>query len=141
MSYRKSRTLDEWMEVITTSRQSGLSDTEWCRRNDIPTRTFENAVSRLRKHACELPLPLKASTVTDRTLDLTNGKPDVVQIAIEPDKLPTAITHPLDAVSALHLDNSHTIEIMIGNTSVGINNQASPELVHEVITSLKEISC
>ena len=61
MSYRKSRTLDEWMEVITTSRQSGLSDTEWCRRNDIPTRTFENAVSRLRKHACELPLPLKAS--------------------------------------------------------------------------------
>ena len=141
MSYRKSRTLDEWMEVITTSRQSGLSDTEWCRRNDIPTRTFENAVSRLRKHACELPLPLKASTVTDRTLDLTNGKPDVVQIAIEPDKLPTAITRPLDAVSALHLDNSHTIEIMIGNTSVGINNQASPELVHEVITSLKEILC
>ena len=127
--------------VITTSRQSGLSDTEWCRRNDIPTRTFENAVSRLRKHACELPLPLKASTVTDRTLDLTNGKPDVVQIAIEPDKLPTAIQHPMDAVSALHLDNSHTIEIMIGNTSVGINNQASPELVHEVITSLKEILC
>jgi hypothetical protein len=68
-------------------------------------------------------------------------KPDVVQIAIEPDKLPTAITHPMDAVSALHLDNSHTIEIMIGNTSVGISNQASPELVHEVITSLKEISC
>ena len=127
--------------VITTSRQSGLSDTEWCRRNDIPTRTFENAVSRLRKHACELPLPLKASTVTDRTLDLTNGKPDVVQIAIEPDKLPTAIQHPMDAVSALHLDNSHTIEIMIGNTSVGISNQASLELVHEVISSLKEISC
>ena len=141
MSYRKSRTLDEWMEVITTSRQSGLSDTEWCRRNDIPTRTFENAVSRLRKHACELPLPLKASTVTDRTLDLTIGKPDVVQIAIEPDKLPTAIPHHMDAVSALHLDNSHTIEIMIGNTSVGINNQASPELVHEVFTSLKEILC
>ena len=86
-------------------------------------------------------MPLKASTVTDRTLDLTNGKPDVVQIAIEPDKLPTAIQHPMDAVSALHLDNSHTIEIMIGNTSVGISNQASLELVHEVISSLKEISC
>ena len=47
MSSRKSRTLDEWMEIITTSRQSGLSDTEWCRRNDIPVRSFENAVSRL----------------------------------------------------------------------------------------------
>ena len=55
MSSRKFRTLDEWMEIITTSRQSGLSDTEWCRRNDIPVRSFENAVSRLRKHACELP--------------------------------------------------------------------------------------
>ena len=127
------------MEVITTSRQSGLSDTEWCRRNDIPVRSFENAVSRLRKHACELPL--KAPAVTDRTLDLTNGKPDVVQIAIEPDKLSAAVSHTTCDVPALHLDNPHTIEIMIGNISVGISNQASPELVHDVISSLKEILC
>ena len=141
MSYRKSRTLDEWMEVITTSRQSGLSDTEWCRRNDIPTRTFENAVSRLRKHACELPLPLKASTVTDRTLDLTNGKPDVVQIAIEPDKLPTAIQHPMDAVSALHLDNSHTIEIEADGLLIRMSNEIKPLLLKMLMDTLKESLC
>lgn len=74
------RSLDEWMELVTECRQSGLTDAAWCNEHGISPSCFYNAVTRLRKRACKIPDPApKAST-----LDLTSHKQDVVQIAIEP---------------------------------------------------------
>lgn len=78
------RSLDEWMELVTACRQSGLTDAAWCHENEISPSCFYNAVSRLRKRACEIPEP----SVKDSTLDLTSHKQDVVRIAIEPDNTP-----------------------------------------------------
>ena len=65
-----------------------------------------NAVSRLRKRACEIPEPSgKAST-----LDFTSMKQDVVQIAIEPEHTPAELVS-MEKNCSLYLDNSHTIEI------------------------------
>ena len=75
------RSLEEWMELVTECRQSGLTDAAWCNEHGISPSCFYNAVTRLRKKACQIPDPApKAST-----LDLTSHKQDVVQIAIEPE--------------------------------------------------------
>ena len=74
------RSLDEWMELVTECRQSGLTAAAWCNEHRISPSCFYNAVTRLRKKACQIPDPVgKASA-----LDLTSQKQDVVQIAIEP---------------------------------------------------------
>ena len=59
---------------------------------------FYNAVTRLRKKACQIPDPVgKAST-----LHLTSHKQDVVQIAIEPESSPAGLI-PDNGNSPMHL--------------------------------------
>lgn len=100
------RSLDEWLELVTSWRQSGLTDAAWCHENGISPCCFYNAVSRLRKRACEIPEPSgKAST-----LDFTSHKQDVVRIAIEPEHIPAELVS-MEKNCSLYLDNSHTIEI------------------------------
>lgn len=43
------RSLDEWMELVTECRQSGLTDAAWCNEHGISPSCFYNAVTRLRK--------------------------------------------------------------------------------------------
>ena len=52
------RSLDEWMELVTECRQSGLIDTAWCNEHGISPSCFYNAVTRLRKKACQIPDPV-----------------------------------------------------------------------------------
>ena len=100
------RSLDEWMDLITECRQSGLTDAAWCNEHGISPSCFYNAVTRLRKKACQIPDPAgKAST-----LDLTSHKQDVVQITIEPEDSPAELL-PNARNRSMYLDNSHTIEI------------------------------
>ena len=42
------RSLDDWMELVTECRQSGLTDAAWCEAQGISPSCFYNAVSRLR---------------------------------------------------------------------------------------------
>lgn len=77
------RSLDEWMQLVTECRQSGLTDAAWCHEHDISPSCFYNAVSRLRKSACQIP----PSTAKSGTFDLTAHRQDVVQIAIEPEDI------------------------------------------------------
>ena len=52
------RSLDEWMELVTECRQSGLTDAAWCNEHGISPSCFYNAVTRLRKKACQIPDPV-----------------------------------------------------------------------------------
>ena len=134
-SGRVVRSDKEWMNVIIECRRSGLSDAEWCRQNEIPTSTFYNAVNRLRKKACRIPDP--AASRTGPVLDLTSpGPPDVVQVCVKPEK-------PLAPVqeSTTHLDNSHRIEILLGNACIRISNGADPVLLSTILTSLGRALC
>ena len=100
------RSLDEWMDLITECRQSGLTDAAWCNEHGISPSCFYNAVTRLRKKACQIPDPAgKAST-----LDLTSHKQDVVQIAIEPETSPAEL-----------LPNSETFMLKVrGNSMIDV---------------------
>ena len=105
------RSLDEWMELVTECRQSGLK-------------------------ACQIPDPApKAST-----LDLTSHKQDVVQIAIEPESSPAGLI-PDNGNRPMHLDNSHTIEIEADGLLIRMSNEIKPVLLKMLMDTLKESLC
>ena len=130
------RSLDEWMELVIECRQSGLTDAAWCQEHGISPSCFYNAVSRLRKRACQIPDPSgKAST-----LDLTSHKQDVVQIAIEPETSPAELIST-ERNNSLYLDNSHTIEIEANGLRIRMSNDVQPVLLRTLMDVLKESVC
>ena len=130
------RSLDEWMELVTECRQSGLTDAAWCNEHGISSSCFYNAVTRLRKKACQIPDPIgKAST-----LDLTSHKQDVVQIAIEPKNSPVEM-FPNTENSSMYFDNSHTIEIETKGLLIRMSNNVQPVLLKALMNALKEPLC
>ena len=137
-----ARSNDEWMNLITESRQSGLPDSVWCEQHDIPQSSFYNAVSRLRKLACDIPASVDR---TGAAMDFT-AKQDVVQIDIVPDldDLPgrSARSAPAKQERTEYLDNSHTIEIILDSSScIRVCNGADPELMKAAIRSLRTSLC
>lgn len=130
------RSLDNWLELINECRQSGLTDAAWCEAHGISPSCFYNAVSRLRKKACQIPDPIgKAGT-----LDLTSHTQDVVQIAIEPE-LPPAGLFQNKENSSMYLDNSHTIEIEAKGLTIRMSNTVQPVLLKILMDALKEPLC
>lgn len=130
------RSLDDWMELVTECRQSGLTDAAWCEAQGISPSCFYNAVSRLRKRACQIPDPIgKAST-----LNLTSHKQDVVQIAIEPELSPAELFQD-ERSSSMYLDNSHTIEIEAKGLTIRMSNTVQPMLLKILMDALKEPLC
>ena len=87
------RSLYEWMDLVTECRQSGLTDAAWCNEHGISPSCFYNAVTRLRKKACQIPEPAGRAS----TLALTSHKQDVVQITIEPEDSPAEMSIPGDS--------------------------------------------
>lgn len=132
----RKRNLNEWMDIITECRQSGLSDAAWCELNGVSVNCFYNAVSRLRKKACEVPEPLGKA----RVLDITSAKQDVVEVSVTPDVIPSK-TFPCDDMSSMYLDNSHTIEISINGMQIKLNNSVNPILLDRLLYSLRAPLC
>ena len=130
------RSLDEWMDLVIQCRQSGLTDAAWCNEHGISPSCFYNAVTRLRKKACQIP----DSAGKASTLDLTSHKQDVVQIAIEPETSPAELI-PDTGTSSLHHDNSHTIEIEAKGFLIRISNDVQPALLKILADALKEAVC
>lgn len=124
--YNSRRSQEEWLQLITDCRQSGLADNVWCEQNNVPPSSFYNAVTRLRKKACAIP---ETSVPSDNTyaLDFTSRQ-EVVRVDLCPDP-------------ATPLNNSHTIELMMDNFRVKISNAADPGLLAEILRILKGQSC
>ena len=82
---RRSR--QEWLQLITECRSSGMTDRTWCEQHGILVSSFYNAVKRLRKKACDIPY---VSNRKPYALDLTSSKQEAVRIDIYPDTIPDA---------------------------------------------------
>ena len=63
---------EQWLNLITQCRSSGLTDRQWCIENGIPVSTFYYHVRALRKKACEVP----------EAVDAAAQKQEVVQIPL-----------------------------------------------------------
>lgn len=132
------RNLNEWMSLITECRQSGLSDAAWCEQNEISVSCFYNAVSRLRKKACNIP----ESARNTHVLDLTCSKQEVVKIDIDSDIAQTKNCSRISSeTSAMYLDNSHTIEIATNGFAVRLSNSVNPALLSQILNTLRVPLC
>ncbi len=135
MSKTKSRSDEEWLRIITESRQSGLSDNVWCEQNGVVLSSFYNAVNRLRKKACTIPV---SSRTGNHTMDLTTSGQDVVQIDLQEDPVDTSV---MQAQPALYLDNPYKIELTAGNVHLKICNDADISLLGQMLRMLGVGSC
>jgi len=129
------RSDDEWLDLITTSRKSGLADADWCRQNNIAISSFYNAVTRLRKKACDLPEPSDAECIP--TMDLTNRSQDIVPILLEDDTDQASSAVIPYSPNTEHLDNSYMIEIVLGQTRIRIQNGTDPQLLNAVLAAVR----
>ena len=137
-----ARSNDEWLNLITECRQSGMPESVWCDQHDIPQSSYYNAVSRLRKLACTLPDPVDRSKVA---MDFT-ARQEVVRVDIvsDPDSVPAKpfLSDPALQEEPEYLDNSHKIEIILGRSvSIRVSNGADPGLLESAIRSLEEVLC
>ena len=94
----------EQIRLINECRQSGMTDANWCRENDIAVSTFYNWVSRCRKTAAD-----QIPAANYGHLEVPRPKQDVVPIDIVPDHIPEQ--HTASQMLNSNLDNSHTIEV------------------------------
>src|SRR5699024_6157794 len=102
---RKARVpMSEQIRLINECRQSGMTDADWCRENDIAVSTFYNWVSCCRKAAAD-----QIPAANYGHLEVLRQKQDVVPIDIVPDCIPEQ--HIASQMLNSHLDNSHTIEV------------------------------
>lgn len=126
MNHRIHRSDEEWIQLITSCRQSGLSDKEWCVSNGIVVSSFYNVVVRLCKKACQI---LEREQNAEGIYDLTASSfPDVVPISVIPENK-TSHAAPILQDTAAHYDNSHMVQITAGRFSVQLCNGTDPALV------------
>ena len=131
-SARKVRVpMGEQIRIINECRQSGMTDADWCRENDISVSTFYNWVSRCRKAAADqIPPPNYGHC------EIPRSKQDVVPIDIVSDHLTEQNT-----ASQMHLDNSHTIVVAMKDTVIRIHNNADPILLTRTLRLIQETLC
>ena len=126
--YNPRRSQQEWLQLITECRQSGMADNAWC--------SFYNAVTRLRKKACAIP-DSAARSDNLHTLDFTSHQ-DVVRIGIDPAPVPEEAGAHMTAADP---DTAHTIELMMGDIRIKISNSVNPGLLTMIFQMLKAQSC
>ena len=135
-NHAPGRSLEEWLSLVTQCRQSGLSDAAWYEQNWISASYFYNAVSRIRKKACQIPDPIGKA----KTLDFTSSLQDMVRITVEPETSPTESV-PEKGHTPPHLNHSHTIEIEANGIHIRMSNSVHPFLMEARLKILKEPIC
>ena len=138
------RTLDEWMQLVTDCRASGLTDLQWCEMHNISTHTFYNACARLKRNACRIPGKKK-----DSVIDLTElpARQDVVKVELigkeseQSSRSVNAVTSPACIQSPSNLDNNHTIEIELNGAQLRVTNDVNPALLSKAIICLRGVVC
>ena len=131
MPYSMRRNPDEWFEVVNECRRSGMSDRQWCNANGINHNTFSSAVKALKRKNYVIPQARELDIH-----DLTIPKQDVVKVDIVSDIQPPKEIVPVQEV-ATHLDNSHMIEINLGDVHISLCNGADPDLVARTLSALR----
>ena len=132
MSNPGYRTKNEWLSLIEECRKSGMTDAQWCLKNGISRNSFYSAIKRLRKDSYTIP-----SRQSPDIYDLTTSKQDVVKVDILSDVRLPEVTLP---TATPLLDNSHMIEITMGDVHISLCNGADPVLVSKTLSLLRSYS-
>ena len=112
------RTLDEWIGLITEARQSGLSDSEWCRKNDINHHSFNSAIKRLRRKSFHIP----------KRADFR----DIVRVGMIRDT-----SHFLQECHFDALRGGRAAEISLADGNITIMNNADPVAISAIVSAVR----
>ena len=129
----RTRSQEEWFELVTVARKSGLTDSEWCRRNQISLNTFHNAIRRLKNNSYEIP-----EQKNGKILDLCSPAPetqDVVRVGL----VPEPVTEDHREVSGLSDDREGlpVIDISFSHGHIRVSNEIRPELLSHLLEGLR----
>ncbi len=111
---------EQWLELITQCRASGLTDRQWCIQNGIPVSTFYYHIRALRKKACEIPV----------AADTAVQKQEVVQIPLWKTEQDPAETAPLSMPS---------ICLQMQGVRIEIHEQAGAEVIRNTLLALRQL--
>lgn len=126
---RKFVRKDEQIKLIMECRQSGLSDYQWCRQQDINPGTFYNWVSKLRKSGYTFPDSQSKSVgtaVVQEVVKLDVAGQEVSGPIIEQNTRPLPLSKNTDVAA----------ELIVGNATLRLFNGADPQLVQSAMQYL-----
>ena len=143
MSHKNPVRREEQIRLVYECRNSGLSDSQWCRQHGIATSTFSNWVSRNKiRGDVIIPEPLGAEEYWPE------AKPDIVQVNLvkEGNQQP-ALTQPvvrnLSDNQAIEkktmglMQSAPVLEVEIGDTRIRVSNEVDPGLLAKALQILR----
>jgi len=126
----------ERLQLIKDWQLSGLTASEWCRRNGIHKNTFSNWIHRSRKQGLlETPAVIPQPVVHDPI------RQDIVKIEVarNPEAITSGFISEKETVfpEAPSLRNQDAVmEINLGSVRIKVSNQVNPHLLAETIRLL-----
>jgi transposase-like protein len=142
---------EEQLRLVYECRNSGLSDSQWCRQHGIATSTFSNWVIRNKKRGDIIPDPVSAEEYWP------DAKPDIVQVNLVSDaayvekKVAIPATRELSHSSApqISTDAAPTVfqpgipvlEIELRGAKLRITNDIDPNLLAQTVQILRGAVC
>ena len=109
----------EWLEIITTCRNSGLTDRQWCMENGIAPSTFYYHQNRIRRETCTIPESSGKNTIPV-IQDIVQLKVKNEQYREIPETLPS-------------------ITVNVQGIKIEITNQADPLIITATLQALVNI--
>ena len=118
-----------WYDLIHQCRTSGKSDRQWLLENNICSPTFYYHVKQLRKKACDIP---------ENSCNVAVGQTqEIVPLVIE--DMPLSKSQPIITGSDSP-SNEIALRLTVKGVTMEITNQATRELIQNVISAL-QYSC
>lgn len=118
---------DEQIQLIMECRQSGLSDYQWCKANNIYPATFYNWVSKLKKSGYTFPIS-----------ESKNRAVPVLQEVVKVDLVQREVTAPKiieQNTSYLASDDKPAVaaELLLGDVTLRLYNGSDPAVVQSIM--------
>lgn len=128
---------DEQFQLIMECRQSGLSDYQWCKMNNLKPGTFYNWVSRLRKRGLSIPDP------SEQANKISTSAQEVVKVELLPESnsIPMKMEQNTSFVTNLSSEEPAAVEILLGNATIRFFNNTDKGLVETTLKCLGGALC
>ena len=124
------RTDEEWFEIISECRQSGLTDEQWCLENDISTSSFYRHLKILRQAACDIPISASRTEITRQEV-----------IPVEITELADALPQTQRQTGIFRADtkdiSESVLRIRSGDICIDVTNHADISLASALLSALR----
>jgi len=116
---------DKWPDIIRQCKASGLSDWEWCRRNNIPDSTFYYQLKKHRDIAC-VPADVAPSGLPECPLPPCPEHHDIVPLIIRDD----------DVMPGAAADHRTAAKLTVKGISIELYNDTGRDVIRSIISAL-----